>query len=492
MDDSNNNSVEIEANSTDKELAQTAAKKVASTKLGPTGDALVEAASRTKAGDEILNKGGAAIGKLRKKIMISFILFLTPLFLMTFVLFITVFYILGFITSDGSSSNNSNICAGVADGEVSALYDSSFTKEQFVSIVNSYTVPNGSHNSHSYSWGYETFFKPNASNFYDICTKYGMDPRFIFSIGIHESAYGTSNIALKKGNFFGWAAYDSSPYDSAKSFQDMSEGIETVAKGLSTGYVIESGSQYKAIKNRGLDPRTVQGIGSSYASDNEWANSVVKYMQKIFGLTTTTSACNGNFQALEKYNYNHEGLKVLSSPLSSTQVKALDQYIVSEVDKAGYGTGAGVAAAGQALVYGLEQYGVYLDYKYGARNHTVGVDPYWHGKRTMDCSSFVTWAIKNGCNPSFQARTTAIGSFNSSTFGKHIPISEAKPGDIMITNAKGHIRLVIKNNGDGTVIVAEEAGGKGLIFAKRDANERRGYHFQDMSEYYSKNCKTSR
>lgn len=58
-------------------------------------------------------------------------------------------------------------------------------------------------------------------------------------------------------------------------------------------------------------------------------------------------------------------------------------------------------------------------------------------------------------------------------------------------NSGSHVRLVIKNNGDGTVIVAEESGGSnGLIFNKY--GEASGYNYIDMSSYYSKNCQSSR
>ena len=73
---------------------------------------------------------------------------------------------------------------------------------------------------------------------------------------------------------------------------------------------------------------------------------------------------------------------------------------------------------------------------------------------------------------------------------EYIDVSDAKPGDLMLT--KGHVRLVVKNNNDGYVIVAEAAGNptNGLVFTKR-TNES-GYSFIDMESYYNSNCKASR
>lgn len=152
-------------------------------------------------------------------------------------------------------------------------------------MVNAY-VPS----SAAYRQGYERFFVANAGAFYDIATKYGFNPIFIFCIGIHESGFGTSQIALDKGNFFGWGAYDGSPYDSAIPFYDMSAGIEAVCKGLAKEYVSESGMWYNWIKERGYEPTSIEGIGCRYASDGNWANAVKGHMKAIFGYTSNNKS----------------------------------------------------------------------------------------------------------------------------------------------------------------------------------------------------------
>jgi len=93
------------------------------------------------------------------------------------------------------------------------------------------------HGSRSYRECYDRYFKANAENFFDIATSYNIDPRFIFCIGIHESAYGTSRIANDKMNFFGWNAVDYDPYGQATTFADMSEGINDVCRGLANLYI---------------------------------------------------------------------------------------------------------------------------------------------------------------------------------------------------------------------------------------------------------------
>ena len=394
------------------------------------------------------------------------------------IILIVVVIIAPFAADDSDSS-----IGGITyiEGSGDALYDGSYTKETFVKLVENYIPPNSTHNGRAYSWGYTRFFESNAENFFDISTKYGMDPRFIFCIGIHESAYGTSKIALEKGNFFGWGAYDSSPYSSALAFYDMSNGIETVAKGLSTNYVVESGAYYNTIKNNGYDPTTIQGIGSVYASDPSWAKSVSSYIQKIFGESYSTASPDTS-TILDNYPLDGGNAKFLTSALNGEQQAKLNNSILTAVNKAGYGTGAGVAAAGQTLVYELYKMGYKLPYKSGgghASKAVIGVDSKWGvNSYGYDCSGFVSWTIANACDSNFTP-TTSSGFLK---YGKSISVKNAKPGDLYVTS--GHVALVVKNNGDGTVVTVEERNpSKGLTFTTQKSN------IIDMSNWYSNNCK---
>lgn len=173
------------------------------------------------------------------------------------------------------------------EGAWNVLWKNNYTKEQFVQWVKNYTPPNGTGNGgRSYREYYEKHFIANAENYFDIATSYGLDPMFIFCIGIHESEYGTSNISYKKGNFWGWGAYDSTPYQSALSFVgDASKGIESVCKGIANNYVSPSGTWYSWIQSKGYKPETIEGVGARYASDSSWASRIKKYITTIFGIS---------------------------------------------------------------------------------------------------------------------------------------------------------------------------------------------------------------
>ena len=67
--------------------------------------------------------------------------------------------------------------------------------------------------------------------------KYNINGIFLASIAIHESNWGTSQIAEEKKTLFGYGSYDATPYESSFEFADYSEGIETVAKSLVKYYL---------------------------------------------------------------------------------------------------------------------------------------------------------------------------------------------------------------------------------------------------------------
>ena len=125
----------------------------------------------------------------------------------------------------------------------------------------------------------------HAQYFYYIEKQYHINGIFVAAVAIHESAWGTSKIALEKKNLFGYGAYDSSPYNSAYSFSNYSESIDLLArvfvkyylnpKGTSIyGGEVATGSYYHG--------STLTGVNTKYATDKNWANCVYQHMQYLY------------------------------------------------------------------------------------------------------------------------------------------------------------------------------------------------------------------
>ena len=129
-------------------------------------------------------------------------------------------------------------------------------------------------------------FEQNAENLYKAEQKYKVNGIFLASIGIHESAWGTSKIANDKNNLFGFTAYDSDPYNSATSFDNYESAINKVAETLSTKYLRTSGTKISedlvAIGTY-FNGTTAKSVNVRYASDEGWADKVFTYMQYLYG-----------------------------------------------------------------------------------------------------------------------------------------------------------------------------------------------------------------
>ena len=128
-------------------------------------------------------------------------------------------------------------------------------------------------------------FESNAEVFYQLEEKYQINGLFVASVGVHESAWGTSRISMDKKNLFGYGAYDSSPYTSAYTFETYQEGIELVAKSFVKYYINPAGTPIydgEVAKASYYNGPTLSGINVRYASDTEWANKVFKTMKSFY------------------------------------------------------------------------------------------------------------------------------------------------------------------------------------------------------------------
>lgn len=128
-------------------------------------------------------------------------------------------------------------------------------------------------------------FQDNYTAFYNAEKKYNINGIFLASIAIHESSWGTSQIAEDKKNLFGYGSYDATPYESSFEFEDYSEGIETVAKSLVKYYLNPSGTKIYDGETAAAwyyNGPTLQGVNTRYASDPEWHTKVFNYMETLY------------------------------------------------------------------------------------------------------------------------------------------------------------------------------------------------------------------
>lgn len=162
---------------------------------------------------------------------------------------------------------NSNLSFNMALNKPSGL-----SLEQFKKILNDSKDKN-------------KIFTNNSEYFYYIEKQYNINGVFVAAVGIHESAWGTSKIALQKNNLFGYGAYDSNPYNGAYNFSNYSESIDLISRVFVKYYINPKGTSiYGGEKAVGTyyNGSNLSGINKKYASDSNWANAVYSHMQYLY------------------------------------------------------------------------------------------------------------------------------------------------------------------------------------------------------------------
>ncbi len=128
-------------------------------------------------------------------------------------------------------------------------------------------------------------FEDNYEVFYKLDKKYKINGIFLASIAIHESGWGSSQIADDKKNLFGYGSYDRSPYESSYEFDTYEEGMELVAKVLVKYYLNPAGTKIydnERATSTYYNGPTVSDVNIRYASDPEWHTKVYSYMEMLY------------------------------------------------------------------------------------------------------------------------------------------------------------------------------------------------------------------
>jgi len=140
--------------------------------------------------------------------------------------------------------------------------------------IDSYLTYYDSVNSKDYSI---SIMKNKASAFISSQNTYGMNALLVYAMGVHESDYGISAIALAKNNLFGYGANDSNPGD-ASYYESVEQSVD-IHMGKQLRYYLDYnnnslfyGSNYGS---KGA------GINTMYASDPFWNVKISGHAYRI-------------------------------------------------------------------------------------------------------------------------------------------------------------------------------------------------------------------
>lgn len=120
-------------------------------------------------------------------------------------------------------------------------------------------------------------FVGHGQTFIDASISSGLDPVYLLAHAGLESAWGKSNIAVNKNNYFGIGAYDSSPYISAYSMGD------SVSQGIMAGAIWISENYYNIGQTNLYNMRYNNGI-HEYCTSTTWMYEIAEIMQTSYSI----------------------------------------------------------------------------------------------------------------------------------------------------------------------------------------------------------------
>ena len=154
------------------------------------------------------------------------------------------------------------------------------SRENFIYQVETLVPPNELGDISSISYGYDKFFRPYAEEFFEISKMHGLNPKYVFTLGIMVSNWGTSIIANSNNNIFNLGDYYDSPND-ASNYNSSIESIEEACTILEE-YSTPGSWEYEIISAKGYNPKTIEGQCYMYFDAPEKHVELNNLINKIF------------------------------------------------------------------------------------------------------------------------------------------------------------------------------------------------------------------
>lgn len=279
------------------------------------------------------------------------------------------------------------------------------------------------------------------------------------------------------------------------------QDIETFNSKIASTFPNQYINTYNDINN---DFETTDGIHYSDITSKKIHDTLTTILSDTSDITCgsgtisnieDSSLNGGNFSKLKS------GESILSK-IGQEKLDAWNENIKKDVDAAGIGSGQAVAIAAYDLVQGALNENFVIPYFWGGGHGsiTLGINGSWGSGAAikvsgnsaqpvgsiqpngLDCSGFVSWALKNGGCSNF----TPITAKDFKNLGYEINASNAVAGDIAASNT--HVMIILNNTGSELIVAEAKGASTGIVFSKFSYSHFKKYKIVSMSNYYSKNC----
>lgn len=133
-------------------------------------------------------------------------------------------------------------------------------------ILTNWILKNSPSNSNYHRTGGQSI----GQIFLDAAKTYKVNVYYLVAHAAHETGWGGSRIARDKHNYFGIAAYDSSPYSSAYGYGGVKNGVHAGAEWIAKNYIWSEKYKQNTLWKMQNDPTVPFGKkGHNYATDYE-------------------------------------------------------------------------------------------------------------------------------------------------------------------------------------------------------------------------------
>lgn len=152
----------------------------------------------------------------------------------------------------------------------------------------------------------------DANGIYQAQEETGMSALAMLGIGALESGWGTSNIANKTNNIWGYGATNDNPEGNAHRYSQMSEGAKQFASQFMNTYYNGYGAHSINSAGTGSNPK---GMGYAYNDDGSISSTWAPNVSSIMNTLYNTAQSAGNFESTNSNNSNNNNLTPLQKQL---------------------------------------------------------------------------------------------------------------------------------------------------------------------------------
>lgn len=193
---------------------------------------------------------------------------------------------------------------------------------------------------------------------------------------------------------------------------------------------------------------------------------------------------------------------------NGSSVKEFEDNLKKEITRAGVGTRKGVVAAAMTLIGSMAETGYKINYKWGGKYATIGVNPSWGLPSSVncdnyesrgynrencernykwggfDCSGFVTWALINGLQRKITQVTTNIKESSHPSVKLEADKAVCDIGGAIVSG--DHIKLIVGVDEENKRYITAETTGSDIA-TNSGGNILRYMPFAGEGRYYCKN-----